>query len=136
MVHQYKRLDRSIELAALAEQLKATDIGLEFLTGELWSSHDPSGIVFTVPTALSGMEHEYIRDHTPDGHKSARTRGTTIGGAAVTDDAIPSTKGNKRASTPHPPPSGACSANTTREPPRPQQATDRGTAPTTNPGRS
>ncbi|MEV5239460.1 hypothetical protein AB0K89_10155 [Streptomyces cinnamoneus] len=29
----------------LAEQLKASDVGLEFLTGELKGSHDPSGIV-------------------------------------------------------------------------------------------
>jgi hypothetical protein len=32
----------------LAEELKASDVGLEFLTGELKGSHDPSGIVFTV----------------------------------------------------------------------------------------
>jgi len=88
VVHEHKRLGRGIELAALAEQLKAGDIGLEFLTGELQGSHDPSGIVFTVLAALSGMEREYIRDRTLEGHESARTRGRTIGGAAVTDDAM------------------------------------------------
>ncbi|MFJ2033200.1 recombinase family protein [Streptosporangium sp. NPDC087985] len=88
VVHEHKRLGRGIELAALAEQLKAADIGLEFLTGELQGSHDPSGIVFTVLAALSGMEREYIRDRTLEGHESARTRGKTIGGAAVTDDAM------------------------------------------------
>jgi DNA invertase Pin-like site-specific DNA recombinase len=88
VVHGHKRLGRGIELAALAEQLKAGDIGLEFLTGELQGSHDPSGIVFTVLAALSGMEREYIRDRTLEGHESARTRGRTIGGAAVTDDAM------------------------------------------------
>ncbi|MEV3927569.1 recombinase family protein [Actinomadura coerulea] len=88
VVHEHKRLGRGIELAALAEQLKAGDIGLEFLTGELHGSHDPSGIVFTVLAALSGMEREYIRDRTLEGHESARTRGKTIGGAAVTDDAM------------------------------------------------
>src|SRR5664280_1697758 len=86
MVHQHKRLGRGIELAALAEQLKAGDIGLEFLTGELQGSHDPSGIVFTVLAALSGMERDYIRDRTLEGHESARSRGKTIGGAAVTDE--------------------------------------------------
>ncbi|MFD7159067.1 hypothetical protein ACFV9C_31035 [Kribbella sp. NPDC059898] len=43
VVHEHKRLGRSIELAALAEELKAGDIGLEFLTGELQGSHNPSG---------------------------------------------------------------------------------------------
>jgi resolvase-like protein len=56
VVHEHKRLGRGIELAALAEQLRAAGIGLEFLTGELQGSHDPSGLVFTVLAALSGME--------------------------------------------------------------------------------
>ena len=55
VVHEHKRLGRGIELAALAEQLRAAGIGLEFLTGELQGSHDPSGVVFTVLAALSGM---------------------------------------------------------------------------------
>jgi DNA invertase Pin-like site-specific DNA recombinase len=84
VVHEHKRLGRGIELASLAEQLKADDIGLEFLTGELQGSHDPSGVVFTVLAALSGMEREYIRDRTLEGHESARSRGKHIGGAAVT----------------------------------------------------
>ena len=88
VVHEHKRLGRGIELAALAEQLKAAGIGLEFLTGELQGSHDPSGIVFTVLAALSGMEREYIRDRTLERHESARTRGKSIGGAVVTDDAM------------------------------------------------
>jgi DNA invertase Pin-like site-specific DNA recombinase len=88
VVHEHKRLGRGIELAALAEQLRAASIGLEFLSGELQGSHDPSGIVFTVLAALSGMEREYIRDRTLEGHESARARGKTIGGAAVTDDAM------------------------------------------------
>jgi hypothetical protein len=41
---------------------KAGGIGPGFLAGELHGSHDPSGIVFTVLAALSGMEREYIRD--------------------------------------------------------------------------
>ena len=41
VVHEHKRLGRGIELAALAEQLRADGIGLEFLTGELQGSHDP-----------------------------------------------------------------------------------------------
>ena len=88
VVHEHKRLGRGIELAALAEQLRADGIGLEFLTGELQGSHDPSGVVFTVLAALSGMEREYIRDRTLEGHESARGRGKTIGGAAVTDEAM------------------------------------------------
>ena len=88
VVHEHKRLGRGIELAALAEQLRADGIGLEFLTGELQGSHDPSGVVFTVLAALSGMEREYLRDRTLEGHESARTRGKSIGGAAVTDDAM------------------------------------------------
>ncbi|GGT56887.1 recombinase family protein [Streptomyces purpureus] len=85
VVHEHKRLGRGIELATLAEELKASDVGLEFLTGELQGSHDPSGIVFTVLAALSGSEREYIRDRTLEGHESARTRGKTIGGASVAD---------------------------------------------------
>jgi DNA invertase Pin-like site-specific DNA recombinase len=88
VVHEHKRLGRGLELAALAEQLRAAGIGLEFLTGELQGSHDPAGIVFTVLAALSGMEREYIRDRTLEGHESARARGKAIGGAAVTDDAM------------------------------------------------
>ena len=88
VAHEHKRLGRGIELAALAGQLRAAGIGLEFLTGELQGSHDPSGIVFTVLAALSGMEREYIRDRTLEGHESARARGKAIGGAAVTDDAM------------------------------------------------
>ncbi|MFC9898508.1 recombinase family protein [Nocardia sp. NPDC127579] len=88
VVHEHKRLGRGIELAALAEHLKAADIGLEFLTGELQGSHDPAGVVFTVLAALSGMEREYIRDRTLEGHESARARGKSIGGATVADDAM------------------------------------------------
>jgi DNA invertase Pin-like site-specific DNA recombinase len=57
-------------------------------TGELQGSHNPSGVVFTVLAALSGMEREYIRDRALEGHKSARARGKSIGGAAVTDEAM------------------------------------------------
>ena len=52
VVYEHKRLGRGIELAALAEQLRADGIGLESLTGELQGSHDPSGVVFTVLAAL------------------------------------------------------------------------------------
>jgi hypothetical protein len=88
VAHEHKRLGRGIELAALAEQLRADGIGLEFLTGELQGSHGPSGVVFTVLAALSGMEREYDRDRTLEGHESARARGKAIGGAAVTDEAM------------------------------------------------
>ncbi|MCW2941344.1 MAG: resolvase [Actinomycetia bacterium] len=86
VVHEHKRLGRGLELAALAEQLKACDVGLEFLIGELQGSHDPSGVVFTVLAALSGMEREYVHDRTLEGHESARKRGKPIGGAGVTDN--------------------------------------------------
>ncbi|MER5755830.1 recombinase family protein [Streptomyces sp. NPDC002088] len=65
-------LGRGIELAPLAEELKASDISLEFLTGELQGSHAPSGVMFTVLATLSGMEREYTRERTLEGHKSAR----------------------------------------------------------------
>ena len=84
----FKRLGRGIELAQLAEQLRADGIALEFLTGELQGSHDPSGVVFTVLAAISGTESEYIRDKTLEGHEAARARGKSIGGGAVTDDAM------------------------------------------------
>ncbi|MEO3853801.1 recombinase family protein [Acrocarpospora sp. B8E8] len=88
VVHEHKRLGRGLALAELAEQLRACDVGLQFLTGELQGSHDPSGVVFTVLAALSGMEREYIRDRTLEGHESARKNGKAIGGAAVTDEAM------------------------------------------------
>jgi DNA invertase Pin-like site-specific DNA recombinase len=90
VVHEHNWLGRGIKLATLAEDVRARDVGLEFLTGELKGSHDPSGVVFTVLAALSGMEREYIRDRTLEGHESARKRGKTIGDAGVTDDSMPS----------------------------------------------
>lgn len=72
----------------LAGELKASDVGRDFLTGELEGSHDPSSIVLTVLAVLSGMASEYIRDRTLEGHESARKRGKTIGGAGVTDESI------------------------------------------------
>jgi DNA invertase Pin-like site-specific DNA recombinase len=41
-----------------------------------------------VLAALSGMEREYIRDRTLEGHESARRNGKAIGGATVTDEAM------------------------------------------------
>jgi hypothetical protein len=67
VVHEHKRLGRGLDLAALAEQLRAAGIALEFLTGQLQGSHEPSGVVFTVLAALSGMEREYVRDRTLEG---------------------------------------------------------------------
>ncbi|WP_307808023.1 recombinase family protein [Streptomyces oryzae] len=86
VVREHKGLGRGIELTMLAEELKASHIGLEFLTGELKGSHAPSGIVFTVLTAMSGTEREYIRDPTLEGDESARKRGKTIEDAGVTDE--------------------------------------------------
>ncbi|MFF5481030.1 hypothetical protein ACFY5C_27410 [Streptomyces sp. NPDC012935] len=37
---------------------------------------------------MSGMEREYIRDRTLEGHESARKHGKTIGGAGVTDESM------------------------------------------------
>ncbi|MFE7113085.1 recombinase family protein [Streptomyces sp. NPDC057575] len=86
VVHEHKWLGRGIELAMLAEELEASDVGLEFLTGELKGSHAPSGIVFTVLAAMSGMEREYIRDRTLEGHESvpvADAAMVTAGAAAL-----------------------------------------------------
>ena len=89
VVHEHKRLGFCIELAALAEQLRADGIALEFLTGELQGSALPLAcVVFTVLADLAGSEREYIRDRTLEGHESARARGKSIGGAAVTDEAM------------------------------------------------
>ncbi|WP_245790717.1 recombinase family protein [Streptomyces monashensis] len=88
VVREHKRLGRGIELALLTDELKASDVGLEFLTGELKGSYDPSEIVFTMFSAMSGMERKYIRDGTLEDHESARKRGRTIDGAGVTDEDI------------------------------------------------
>ncbi|MFE5522875.1 recombinase family protein [Streptomyces virginiae] len=66
-MHEHKRLGRGIDLATLAEELRSSDVGLEFLTGELKDSHDPGGVVFTVLAALSGMEREYTGDRALEG---------------------------------------------------------------------
>ncbi|GAA2440897.1 hypothetical protein GCM10010191_66280 [Actinomadura vinacea] len=128
---------RHVLLAALAEQFRASGFALEFLSGELQGSHDPAGIAFTVLAAQSGMERENIRDRTLEGHDSARSRGKTIGGAGVTDEAMLShalhlreqnhslrdiaarlviATGKKKGRHPHPQPSCACSATTTNKP--------------------
>ena len=51
VVHEHKRLGRGIELAALAEQLRAAGIGLEFLAGSS-QAPCPSRVVCTVLAAL------------------------------------------------------------------------------------
>ncbi|MCX5537704.1 recombinase family protein [Streptomyces sp. NBC_00006] len=86
VVHEHKRLGRGSDLVTLAETLKEYGIRLEFLTGELRGEHDPSGPMFAFCAAMSGMEREYIRERTLDGHETARKNGKTIGGAGVTDD--------------------------------------------------
>ncbi|MFD8558350.1 hypothetical protein ACWDOR_21710 [Streptosporangium canum] len=53
-MHEHKRRGHGLAVAELAEQLRAHDVGLEFLTGELRGTRNPSGVVFTVPAALSG----------------------------------------------------------------------------------
>ncbi|WP_207905679.1 recombinase family protein [Nocardia alba] len=93
-------------------------------------------MVFTVLAALSGMEREYIRDRTLQGHESARARGKSIGGASVSDDTMLAMalhlRGNnhslrdiasrlvittgKKKGRPRPP-SCDCCASTTRPPP-------------------
>ncbi|MFB7532166.1 recombinase family protein [Streptomyces sp. NPDC056178] len=89
VVHEHKRLGRGTELSMLAEQLKSGGADLELLTGELKGSHDPSGVVFTVLAATSGMECEYLRDRILEGHESARKRGRTAGGVGATDNGMP-----------------------------------------------
>lgn len=86
VVHEHKRLGRGSDLVTLAEALKEYGVRLEFLTGELRGEHDPSGPMFAFCAAMSGMEREYIRERTLDGHETARKNGKTIGGASVTDD--------------------------------------------------
>lgn len=86
VVHEHKRLGRGSDLVTLAETLKEYGIRLEFLTGELRGEHDPSGPMFAFCAAMSGMEREYIRERTLDGHETARKNGKNIGGASVTDE--------------------------------------------------
>jgi DNA invertase Pin-like site-specific DNA recombinase len=87
VVHDHKRLGRGIELAQMAEQLRADGIALQFLTGELQGSHDPSDVVFTVLAAMSGMEREYIRDKTLEG-QVAPALAARPSAAAVTGQAM------------------------------------------------
>ncbi|MFK3735660.1 recombinase family protein [Streptomyces sp. NPDC088090] len=85
-VHEYKRLGRGLAICAIAEDLRAHGVGLEFLTGELRGEHAPDSVVFTVLAATSGAEREYIRERTLEGHEAARARNVTIGGATVVND--------------------------------------------------
>jgi hypothetical protein len=86
VVHEPKRLGRGIELAALAGQ-RADGISLEFLTGELQGSHDPSGVVFTVLRSCQAWNGS-TSGSVPWRVTSRPARGKVIGGAAVTDDAM------------------------------------------------
>ncbi|WP_344884418.1 hypothetical protein [Nonomuraea antimicrobica] len=91
-------------------------------------------MAFTVLAALSGMEREYIRDRTLEGHESGRARGKAVASAAVTDEHMLSmalhlrdqdlslretasrpviTQGAEKGRHPPRPPSCACSATTT-----------------------
>jgi hypothetical protein len=73
-------LDRAV---ALARELRASGAAVTLVVHE----HKRLGRGIEL-AALSGMEREYIRDRTLEGHESARTRGKTIGGASVTDDVM------------------------------------------------
>ena len=86
VVHEHKRLGRGIELAMLAEELKAGDVGLEFLTGELKGSHDPSGTVFTVLAAMSGMEGSTSATAPSKATNPPANAARPIGGTDVTDE--------------------------------------------------
>lgn len=85
---EHRRIGRGLELAQLAEQLRASDVGLEFLKGPLRGAHDPTGVVLTVLAVVSGLEREYIREKTLEGHEVARAKGKVIGGTTVTDPAM------------------------------------------------
>jgi DNA invertase Pin-like site-specific DNA recombinase len=73
-------LDKAV---ALAREIRASGTAVTIVVHE----HKRLGRGIEL-AALSGMEREYIRDRTLEGHESARTRGKSIGGAAVTDDAM------------------------------------------------
>jgi DNA invertase Pin-like site-specific DNA recombinase len=88
VVPEHKRLGRGADLVTLAEHLRACDVQLEFLTGELRGTHDPGGLLFAILAAMSGMEREYIREQTLNGQEAARRRGKAIGGATVVNDAM------------------------------------------------
>jgi DNA invertase Pin-like site-specific DNA recombinase len=65
-------LDRAV---ALAREIRASGAAVTIVVHE----HKRLG---------RGIEREYIRDRTLEGHESARARGKSIGGAAVTDEAM------------------------------------------------
>ena len=76
------------DLQTLAEDRPTTELitSASFPSPEIIAS--ASGCQCRTPVvlaALSGMEREYIPDRTPEGHESARARGKSIGGAAITE---------------------------------------------------
>ncbi|MGN9788115.1 recombinase family protein [Nonomuraea sp. ZG12] len=73
-------LDKAV---TLARELRSAGVAVALVVHE----HKRLGRGLDL-AALSGMEREYIRDRTLGGHESARARGKSIGGAAVTDDAM------------------------------------------------
>jgi DNA invertase Pin-like site-specific DNA recombinase len=89
VVHEMKRLGRgALELLKVAEQLRDAGIELEFLTGPLAGRHDPAGhgaALFAFFAAMAESERDYIRDKTLEGQETARAKGKTIGGVAVSD---------------------------------------------------
>jgi len=87
VVHEHKRLGRGMELAALAEQLRRRPRAGVPHQRAARLTRPVRDRVHRARRPI-GMEREYIRDRTLEGHESARARGKTIGGAAVTDQAM------------------------------------------------
>jgi hypothetical protein len=75
-------LDKAV---ALARELRASGVAVTIVVHE--HKRHPASCSPSWPRCR-GMEREYIRDRTLEGHESARARGKAIGGAAVTDDAM------------------------------------------------
>jgi hypothetical protein len=87
VVHEHKRLGRGIDLATLAEQLKAHDVGLESLTTPASSRARTTPPAWCSPCRprCPAWNANTSAAAPMEGHESARRRGKTIGGAGVTD---------------------------------------------------
>lgn len=89
-VHELKRLARNAaELMTLSNQLQASGIRLELLTGPLTGIYDPNGMgsmLFAVLAVAAQLDRDYIRDKTLEGQQTAAAKGNYGGRPKVIDE--------------------------------------------------
>lgn len=76
------------ELMTLSATLQSDGIRLEPLTGPFTGVHDPTGVgstLFAVLAVTAQLDHDHIREKTPQGQRAAAARGRHGGRPALID---------------------------------------------------